>query len=271
MSAPANVAALRRAFGAAGLRPRTAIVLGSGLSGLADRLEAPLRIPYADLEGFPRPGVSGHAGALVAGRLSGRDVVLLAGRAHYYEHGDAAAMRPALETLALLGLSRLILTNAAGSLREEMPPGSLMRIVDHINFAGTNPLIGEPSDRRFVGLTNAYDAALGAAARRAAERTGTTLHEGVYMWFSGPSFETPAEIRAARILGADVVGMSTVPEVILARFLGLDVLAFSVITNYAAGMTGAELSHEETKEVAPKGGERLAALLEALFEDMADE
>ena len=167
---------------------------------------------------------------------------MLAGRAHYYEHGDAAAMRPALEALAALGIETLILTNAAGSLEPDMPPGSVMLITDHINFSGTNPLIGEPSDARFVGMTEAYDAGLRAAHRDGrARRRASPLHEGVYMWFSGPSFETPAEIRMARIMGADAVGMSTVPEVILARFLGLRVAACSVITNLAAGMTGAEL------------------------------
>ena len=143
-----------------------------------------------------------------------------------------------------------------------MPPGSVMLITDHINFSGTNPLIGEPSDRRFVGLTEAYDAACARPLERRGEATrASALHEGVYMWFSGPCFETPAEIRMARILGADAVGMSTVPEVILARFFGLRVAACSVITNFAAGMTGAELSHQETKDMAPIGGAELATIL----------
>lgn len=247
--------------------PKTAIVLGSGLGGLSAAVEDAVRIPYADLPGFPHSGVSGHAGELVIGKLSGTPVALLSGRVHYYEKGDAAAMRHPLEMLAQGGVERLLLTNSAGSLRDDMPPGSVMLISDHINFSGTNPLIGEPSDRRFVGLTAAYDAAMMEAARRAAKAAEVDLHEGVYMWFSGPSFETPAEIRAARILGADAVGMSTVPEVILARFLGLRCLAFSVITNYGAGMTGAELSHEETKEMAPKGGARLTRLLSELFRE----
>jgi purine-nucleoside phosphorylase len=148
-----------------------------------------------------------------------------------------------------------------------MLPGSVMLITDHINFSGTNPLIGEPSDRRFVGLTEAYDAGLRGAIEKAAKATGTALHQGVYMWFSGPCFETPAEIRMARIMGATAVGMSTVPEVILARFLGLKVAACSVITNLAAGMTGAELSHQETKDMAPVGGARLATILRRVFQD----
>jgi purine-nucleoside phosphorylase len=159
----------------------------------------------------------------------------------------------------------LILTNAAGSLRPDMPPGSVMLITDHINFANRNPLIGETTDARFVGMTQAYDADLQDAARAAARAEGVDLAEGVYIWFSGPSFETPAEIRAARVLGADAAGMSTVPEVILARFLGMRVLAFSVITNLAAGMSGAELSHEETKAVAPEGGAKLRRILTQLL------
>ena len=250
-----------------GLAPRVALVLGSGLGGLVDEVEGAVRIPYADLPGFPKGGVTGHAGEVVAGRLSGRPVMMLSGRAHYYERGDAAAMRPALEVLAGIGIERLILTNAAGSLRADMPPGSVMLIEDHINFSGSNPLFGEPTDRRFVGLTEAYDAGMRAALEAAAAATGTALHKGVYMWFSGPSFETPAEIRMARILGADVVGMSTVPEVILARFLGLRVAACSVVTNLAAGMTGAELSHAESKDMAPLGGARLAAMLKRAFRD----
>ena len=250
-----------------GRTPDLALVLGSGLGSLAGEVEDVVRIPYDELPGFPQSGVTGHAGEVVAGRLAGAEVLILSGRAHYYEHGNAAAMRPVLETLAGIGIGRLLLTNAAGSLREEMTPGSVMLITDHINFSGTNPLFGEPTDRRFVGMTEAYDPELRAGLKRAAEATGTHLHEGVYMWFSGPSFETPAEIRMARVLGADAVGMSTVPEVILARFLGLRVAACSVVTNLAAGMTGQELSHDETKEVAPLGGRRLAAILKAMLSE----
>lgn len=248
-----------------GRTPRTALVLGSGLGSLSGEVRDAVRIPYRDLEGFPRSGVTGHAGEVVAGRLGRTDVLMLSGRAHYYEHGNPAAMRPALEALKAIGIERLILTNAAGSLEPDMAPGSVMLITDHINFSGTNPLIGEPTDQRFVGLTEAYDAGMRAAIEKAAAETATPLHKGVYMWFSGPSFETPAEIRMARAMGANAVGMSTVPEVILARFLGLRVAACSVVTNLAAGMTGAELSHDETKEMAPLGGKRLAAILTHMF------
>ncbi len=185
----------------------------------------------------------------------------VSGRVHYYEKGDATAMRRPLEILKDLGIENLILTNAAGSLREDMPPGSVMQITDHINYSGMNPLIGEESDGRFVGMTSAYDADLAGRMRAAAASLDIPLSQGVYMWFSGPSFETPAEIRMARILGADAVGMSTVPEVILARFLGLKVAAASVITNFGAGMTGGEISHQETKDMAPVGGRRLADIL----------
>ncbi len=250
-----------------GLMPATALVLGSGLGMLADQVEDAIRVPHAELPGFPGSGVSGHAGEIVAGRFAGRPVLMLSGRAHYYEHGDAAVMRPVIETFAGLGVTRLILTNAAGSLDPAMPPGSVMLVSDHINFSGSNPLFGEPSDRRFVGLTEAYDAGMRAAIEKAAKATRTRLHKGVYMWFSGPSFETPAEIRMARLLGADAVGMSTVPEVILARFCGLRVAACSVITNLAAGLTGAELSHQETKDMAPIGGHRLARVLAHVFRE----
>lgn len=244
-----------------GLMPRTAIVLGSGLGSLVSEVTDAIHIPYAEIPGFPESAVSGHAGELVAGYLGGQPVIMLAGRVHYYEQGDASAMRPAIEALCGIGVQSLILTNAAGSVRQDMPPGSVMQITDHINYSGMNPLIGEESDRRFVGMTNAYDADLSIAMRNAAIRAGVPLFSGVYMWFSGPSFETPAEIRMARTLGADAVGMSTVPEVILARFFGMRIAAASVITNYGAGMTGAELSHEETKDMAPIGGKRLAAIL----------
>lgn len=260
--AEANAALIR---GRAGLSPRVGIVLGSGLGDFVASISDAVTIPYSELQGFPVPSVSGHVGTLTVGRIEGETVAVMAGRSHFYEHGRADAMRPALTTLKTLGVADLVLTNAAGGLRKDVPPGSVMLIGDHINLGVRNPLIGEPSDTRFVGLTQAYDPDLRQAAHAAAESEGVVLNEGVYMWFSGPSFETPAEIRAARILGADLVGMSTVPEVILARFLRLRVLAFSVVTNYAAGMTGAELSHEETKDVAPRGGEQLARILTRLL------
>ena len=250
----------------AGRQPSVAMVLGSGLGDLTRAVEEAVTIPYAEIPGFPVSQVSGHAGSVVAGRLGGNEVLILSGRVHYYESGDPAVMRPVIETVRDLGIDTLVLTNSAGSVREEIPPGAVMLIEDHIAFSGVNPLIGEATDARFVGMTTAYDAELRAAFAAAARAHGETVFAGVYMWFSGPSFETPAEIRMARTLGADAVGMSTVPETILARFCGLKVLAASVITNYGAGMTGAELGHGETKAMAPVGGARLATILMAMLQ-----
>jgi purine-nucleoside phosphorylase len=197
--------------------------------------------------------------------LEGVRVALFQGRGHYYERGDARAMAVAIETFKRLGGRTLFLTNAAGGLREEWPPPALVSIVDHINFAGANPLIGLHSDDRFVPLTNAYDADLRSVLRHAALDDSIELHEGVYMWFSGPSFETPAEIRAARILGADLVGMSTAPEVILARLHGLRCVAVSLVTNFAAGLAGGNPTHAETKEVAAEGSANFKRLLRAFI------
>ncbi len=245
-----------------GLSPRLALVLGSGLGDLVDKIENPIEMPFGDLPGFPQSGVSGHSGKLVAGTLAGTQVIMLSGRKHYYEEGDAAAMRFPLQVLKEIGITQVILTNAAGSLQDDMPPGSLMLLNDHINYSGRDPLIGEESDTRFVPMVDAYDPEIRTALEDAATQVGIQLHHGVYIWFSGPSFETPAEIRMAKILGADAVGMSTVPEVILCRFLGLKVAAFSIITNYGAGLAGGDPSHGETKEMAPLGGERLGRVLE---------
>lgn len=242
------------------------LILGSGLGHLADAVEG-TAIPYSELAGFPKPGVSGHNPKLVIGTLLGRRVAIFGARAHYYEHGEAGAMRFALEVLKALGAERLLLTNAAGSTRPDVPPGELMLITDHINFAGTNPLIGEPTDARFVPLGDAYNADMRAGLAAAAEAEGIALAEGTYAWFSGPSFETPAEIRAIKILGADAVGMSTVPEVILARFFGLEVAAISAITNMAEGMSDEQLSHEHTKKMAVSGAEKLERLIRRFLAD----
>jgi purine-nucleoside phosphorylase len=229
-----------------------AIVLGTGLGGLAEAIENPVAFPYATLPGFPAgEGVTGHAKRLVIGRLEGRMVAMLQGRAHYYEQGDARVMLKPLETLLALGLDSVFLTNSAGGLREEWGAGAIAAIADHIAYSGVNPLIGMPGDRRFVPLNDAYDPGLRAILQAAAAEAKVRLPEGVYMWFSGPAFETPAEIRMAQRMGADLVGMSTVPETILARYLGLKVVATSTITNLGAGIGGAPApSHTETKEVA---------------------
>ncbi len=239
---------------------RLGLILGSGLGHLAAAVDG-VSIPYADLPGFPHVGVSGHNPNLVIGDLEGCRVAVFGAREHYYENGNPAAMRPALETLQALGADMLIATNAAGSMRGDIRPGDLMLLSDHINFSGLNPLIGERTDARFVPMTAAHDPALRAGLRAAAEAEGIALTEGVYAWYSGPSFETPAEIRAIRTLGADAVGMSTVPEVILARFLGLRVAAISTITNMAAGLSDEQISHEHTKAMAPLGAAKLERIL----------
>lgn len=245
----------------AGAEPLAAgLVLGSGLGHLAEAVEG-VAIDYADLPGFPSAGVSGHTPRLTVGSFEGMRVAVLGGRAHYYEKGDAAVMRAPLEALRALGAGRLILTNAAGSFRPDIPPGELMLIADHLNVAGVNPLIGEPTEARFVDMTGAYDAEMRRGLAAAAREEAVALPEGVYAWYSGPSFETPAEIRALKLLGADAVGMSTVPEVILARFLGLRVAAISTITNMAAGMSAEVLSHEHTKAMAPLGAAKLERVL----------
>jgi purine-nucleoside phosphorylase len=244
-----------------------AMVLGTGLGRIAEEIEDAITIPFADIPGFP-PGhgaVSGHERLLRFGRLEGRRVLILQGRGHYYEAGDAAIMRCALGAIARFGAPPLLLTNAAGSTRAEVKPGAMVLVSDHINFGGPNPLIGETGDRRFTPMTEAYDARLRGRLKAAAQASGIALHEGVYMWFTGPSFETPAEIRMARMLGADLVGMSTVPEVILARFFGLRVAAISTVTNLAAGIQGASPSHEETRAIAGAASVGLRRIIRAFI------
>ena len=245
----------------AGAEPvRVAFILGSGLGHLAHAVDG-ATIPYADLPGFPHVSVSGHNPSLHVGKLEGVRVAVLGAREHYYEKGNPAAMRVALETMKALGADTLIVTNAAGSLRPDIRPGDLMLLSDHINFSGLNPLIGEPTDARFVPMTDAHAAGVRAALQAAAKAEDVALPEGVYAWYSGPSFETPAEIRAIKILGGDAVGMSTVPEVILGRFLGLKVAAISTITNMAAGLSDEKISHEHTKAMAPLGAAKLERIL----------
>lgn len=263
ISCEAAIAALRDR-GLSSLPP-IGIVLGSGLGALADEAEYALSVPYEDIPGFPVPTVSGHAGRLVVGDLEGRRVALFQGRGHYYERGDPRAMAVAIACFKQLGGETLFLTNAAGGLREEWRPPSLVAIADHINYAGVNPLIGLATDARFVPMVDAYDPLLREQLRAAARGAGIDLQEGVYMWFSGPSFETPAEIRAAKALGVDLVGMSTVPEVILARLLGLKCLAVSVVTNFGAGLKGGNPSHEETKELALAGSANFKRLVRAFL------
>lgn len=243
-----------------------AMILGTGLGNIAGDLTHVRELAYAEIPHFPVSRVSGHDGKLIAGRLEGRDVLIYQGRAHYYETGDPAAMRVPIGVLTAIGSPPLVITNAAGSLKKDKRPGSLMLLKDHINFSGLNPLIGESGDARFVPMTDAYDRGLRKRLKAAAEASGMSLSEGVYMWFSGPSFETPAEIRMASILGADLVGMSTVPEVILARRYGLRVAGISVVTNMAAGIDGASPSHGETRDVAAMSSATLRRILRSFVQ-----
>src|SRR3954471_14029484 len=247
-----------------------ALVLGTGLGTLADELEDAVSIPYPDIPNFPRSGVSGHAGCLVAGILAGQHVLLFQGRSHYYETGDAGAMRIPIALVSALGIPVLVLTNAAGSVRADIRPGSLVAISDHLNLSGSNPLLRDHTDGRFVSLTDAYDPALRAALQRAATAAGLHLPEGVYAWLSGPSFETPAEIRMVQILGGDLVGMSTVPEVILGRYHGLTIAAVSVATNLAAGIEGASPSHQETKDTAAEASDKFKRLIRSFVAELPD-
>ncbi len=244
------------------------LILGSGLGHIANEVDG-VAIPYGDLPGFPHAGVSGHNPNLVIGDLEGVRVAVFGGRAHYYESGRGDAMRLPLEVLKELGADTMIATNAAGSLRADMPTGSIMCLSDHINFSGLNPLIGEPTDARFVPMKDAYDPDTRKALRAAADAAKVEMADGIYAWYSGPSFETPAEIRAIAMLGADAVGMSTVPEVILARFLGLKAAAISTITNMAAGMSDEAISHEHTKAMAPIGAAKLEKVLRGYLRNLS--
>ncbi len=251
------------------LDPELAIILGSGLGPLADEIESPVVIPFAELPGFPRGAVSGHRKALVFGMLEGRRVLAYAGRSHYYEGGDAAAMKVPLGLLTRLGSPRVLATNAAGSVNLAMKPGDVVAICDHISLGGPNPLVGDTDERRFVPMADAYDPGMRAGLQSAASAIGRPLAEGVYMWWTGPSFETPAEIRLSHSVGADLVGMSTVPEVIMARRLGLKVAGLSIVTNYGTGMQQTAPNHMETKHVADAAAPRLKALVRAFVKEMA--
>lgn len=245
-----------------------AIVLGTGLGRIAEEMLTKATIPYADIPGFPQGQVSGHARQLSYGSLYGKQVLLFQGRAHYYEGGDSAVMRVPIGMLAAFGSPPLILTNAAGSLKPDLRPGGMAVITDHINFNGPNPLVGDEGDGRFVPMVDAYDPHLRTRLKKAAASAGTHLGEGVYMWFSGPSFETPAEILMAKAMGADLVGMSTVPEVILARRYGIRVAGLSIVTNMGAGLMGGAPSHGETRDTALTALTGLRRLLRAFMADL---
>lgn len=246
--------------------PRVALLLGSGWQAAAEHVSDAHDVPYAQLPGFPQLGVGGHQGVLRLGRLGGQGVAVLLGRAHAYEDGPVHAMRGAVRTLRALGCEVLLQTNAAGSLDASMQPGECMVISDHLNMVQRSPLTLETTDERFVDMAHAYDPALRALAHQAASQVGVRLHEGVFAWMLGPQFETPAEIRMLQRLGAQAVGMSTVPETILARHAGMRVLALSLFTNLACGLTTTTLSHAQTLRAAGEARIQTSRLIEAVVQ-----
>jgi len=248
-----------------GFKASVGVILGSGLGPMAEDVTDATVLDYRDLPGFPQPSVQGHAGRLSLGKIGETSVAVLQGRAHFYEHGRADAMKVPVLTLHAIGCEALILTNAGGSLDPAIGPGSVMMITDHINLVQASPLFDEPGNSRFVDMVGAYDSGLQQRAREAAQAAGVMLHEGTYVWFSGPQFETPAEIRFARMIGGSAVGMSTVPEVILARQAGMRIAGFSIITNLGAGMSDTPLSHEQTMNVAAGAAVALRRLLNRMI------
>jgi purine-nucleoside phosphorylase len=243
------------------LQPRVAVILGSGWGSLTDHITQATQIAYTDLPGFPQPTVAGHSATLWLGHIGKQPVAVMSGRKHGYETGAVDGMALPLQVMKQLGCHTLVQTNAAGSLHPDMPPQSLMLITDHLNLPQRSPLVGASGSERFVNMVDAYDTELNRLAAQTALAQSATLFEGVYAWFLGPQFETPAEIRMARLLGADAVGMSTVPETILARYLGLRVLALSFITNLGAGMSAEHLSHAHTLSQAQEGSAKASRLL----------
>lgn len=255
-------------------RPQTAVILGSGLGSVADAVEDPLTIDYAAIEGFPRTTVAGHSGKMIVGRLGQSEVLCLQGRFHLYEGHRPQVIAEVVNALKAVGVNRLIVTNAAGSLNPEFTPGSLMLIKDHINFSGQNPLVGandENTGPRFPDMSNAYDRDMRRQAKELAAKLGINLPEGVYLMVLGPNFETAAEIRAFRTLGADAVGMSTVPEVIAAVHAGIKVLAVSAVTNFGTGLQETPLSHEETIASAARASSALTALITNYIKEFCHE
>lgn len=250
-------------------QPKLAIVLGSGLGDLTNEIEDPVIISYHELPGFHKPSIEGHAGNLYLGKIKGVSVACLQGRAHYYEGADNHAIKTMVRTLKLLGCETWFGTNAAGSLRKEIRPGSLVLVKDHINFQFTNVLVGVNEDDfglRFVSMEDAYDSGLRAQLLKIAKQLQIDLSEGIYLGALGPAFETPAEINAFRILGADLVGMSTIPEVIVARHCGMRVAVISVVSNFAAGLTEEKVTHNLTLRGVKLATEKLTQLVLAFIE-----
>ncbi len=253
-----------------GERPQIAIILGSGLGNFADNIENPITIPYEEIEGFPRSTVQGHEGSLIYGTIAGKKIICMKGRLHLYEGHPASKIALVVHVFKHLGAETMIATNAAGSLREDCPPGSLVLINDHINISFANPMMGENDDSlgpRFFDMTQTYSKDMREKMHVAAKKEGIELPEGVYMMVPGPNFETPAEIRAYRTLGADVIAMSLVPEVIAAVHANMKIIGISSVVNYAAGMTQNQLSHNETLEQANLISGKLQSLLISFIKD----
>ena len=247
-----------------GVRPSIGVVLGSGLGAFADAVEEPVEIPYEEIPGWPLSTAIGHAGVLVVGRFGGATVAVLKGRAHLYEGHPADRVVFGIRVLGRLGVRSLVLTNACGAIDPAVPPGRLVAVSDHLNLQGTSPLVGPNDDSlgpRFPDLTDAYDPDYRRLAHEAADRLGLELGDGVYAAWLGPAFETPAEIRMMRALGADLVGMSTVPEVLAARHMGIRCLALSCVTNAAAGVLPEPIDHEQVLAVGERASGDLIALL----------
>lgn len=249
--------------------PEIALILGSGLGEYADKIENKITIPYNELPGFPVSTVAGHAGQFVLGEINGRKVIAMQGRVHYYEGYTQREITMPVRIMRRLGVEKMIVTNAAGGVNKNFKPGTLMIICDHINYSGGNPLIGENPEEfgaRFPDMSKVYSKEYQKKIRELTKEEGIDLEEGVYMMFSGPSYETPAEVRMAGILGADAVGMSTVPEAIVCAQMGISVLGISCITNYAAGILNQPLDHSEVVETANKVKKEFVKVLDLALE-----
>lgn len=247
------------------------LVLGSGLGELGNEISDPIIVDYADIPNFPKTTVPGHAGRLICGKLNGTKVLCMQGRFHFYEGNDMKTVAMPVRVMKLLGVKALILTNAAGGCNKTFKPGTLMFIDDFINYMGDNPLYGPNDERfgpRFPDMTKALDPEYNELGKKCAEKLGIDVRSGVYMGFRGPNYETPAEIRFAQTIGADAVGMSTVPEILAARHCGLRVIGISCITNMAAGITGEELSHKEVQETADRVKEQFKQLIREIVSQM---
>ncbi len=253
-----------------GLKPDTALILGSGLGDYTTGMEG-ITIPYSEIDGFPVSSVKGHKGSLFFTEKFGKTVVVMQGRVHYYEGYSMEQVTFPVKLFKKIGVQKLIITNAAGSLDKELPPGDLMLIKDHINFMGSNPLIGKNDDltgERFPDMSEIYDKKLRELALLCAKENNIPLHEGVYVGTTGPSYETPSEVKMLKILGGNVVGMSTVPEAIVANWAGMNVLGLSLVTNFASGISGKKLSHNEVIEAGKTASFKIVTLLNSILEEI---